>query len=78
MMITDVYKKKGERYSKKDTFDKLVNLNPKDKYNKQKAAGSIGGSVTQGYIESDGNDYKCMKDAREEVIHESNTSKKAD
>lgn len=64
MMITKVLSQKGQEISKKDTFEKLVALNPTDRYNKQKAAGSIGGSRTQGYIEVDGTNYKCTRDSK--------------
>lgn len=63
-MITKVLSQKGQEISKKDTFEKLVALNPKDRYNKQKAAGSIGGSRTHRYIEVDGTNYKCTRDSK--------------
>lgn len=63
-MITHVFDKKGQRLSKQDTFNRLVTLYPNDKYKKQKAAGSIGGSVTHHYIQSNGSDYECMRDLR--------------
>lgn len=64
-MITYVLNRKGQRLSKKDTFDKLVALNPNDKYKKQKAAGSMGGSVTNNFIKSSGSDYECMRDLKD-------------
>lgn len=64
MMITKVLSKKGQEISKRETFENLVALNPTDKYNKQKAAGSIGGSRTQGYIEVNGINYKCIRNSK--------------
>lgn len=49
-MITHVFKKKGDTKSVADAFINLVNLNPNDKYKKQKASGSLGGSIASGFL----------------------------
>jgi hypothetical protein len=62
MMITEVLAEKGEKKSKKDTFDRLVELNPNDPYKRQKAAASIGGSKNSGYLVEDDDSYTCTRD----------------
>ena len=62
-MITKVLDKKNQTKSKKDVFDELLGLYPNDPYAKQKAAGAVGGSVTQNYIEEQGVNYRCTRDA---------------
>jgi len=61
MMITQVFTTKGQIESIADAYKKLIALNPTDKYNKQKAAGSLGGSSRSHYIERQNNQYKRMK-----------------
>ena len=67
MVITKVFDKKNQVKSKAYTFEELVKLNPNDQYTKQKAAGSIGGSRTHGYLETKGSDYRCTRDQKREV-----------
>lgn len=64
MMITKIISKKDQKMDKKEIFDKLTALNPNDPYRKKKAAGSLGGSKTHGYLADDGNDYRCTRDAK--------------
>ena len=60
-MITRVFNTKGQVESIADAYTKLVKLNPTDKYNKQKAAGSLGGSSRSGFIELQNNQYTRMR-----------------
>lgn len=64
MMITRIVNKKGQQKDKTTVFDELVKIDPNDKYGEQKAAGSIGGSVTNGYIVNKGEVYECTRDAK--------------
>ncbi len=57
-MITNVFKRNNEVQSLNDAFTALVNLNPNDKYKKQKAAGSLGGSCTSGFLKRQGKTYQ--------------------
>jgi len=50
-MITRVFTTMGHTESIADAYTKLIALNPTDKYNKQKAAGSLGGASRSGFIE---------------------------
>lgn len=63
-MITEVFTKKGQIKSKKDTFYELVKLNANDIYKRQKAGASIGGSITSGYIEAVDSSYRCTRDPK--------------
>lgn len=56
-MITNVFAQKGQSKSVIDAFTDLVNLNPTDKYKKQKAAGSLGGSSTSKFLSRQGQVY---------------------
>lgn len=56
-MITKVFTQKGQSKTIRDSFTALVNLNPNDKYKKQKAAGSLGGSSTSGFLSRQGKVY---------------------
>ena len=56
--------KKGQEITKEKLMSELKGLNPDDKYKKQKAAGSIGGSVAHDYLKREGNQYVCQRDAK--------------
>ena len=43
-MITNILTQEGQTKSVRDAFTALININPTDKYKKQKAAGFLGGS----------------------------------
>jgi len=60
-MITRVFTTKGQVESIADAYAKLIELNPTDKYNKQKAAGSLGGSSRSCFIERQNNQYTRMR-----------------
>lgn len=49
-MITQVFTHSGETKTVASAYTQLVNLNPTDKYNNQKAAGSLGGASRWGFI----------------------------
>lgn len=68
MMIRKVFSQKGQELKKRETYEKLVALNSEDKFKKQKAAGSIGGSRTQGYIEVSDLNYKCTRDSTKSIV----------
>lgn len=61
VMITRVFTKKGQAESIADAYTRLIELNPTDKYNKQKAAGSLGGSSRSRFIERQNNQYTRMR-----------------
>lgn len=56
-MITNVFTKKGQSRTVYDAFTCLANLNPNDKFKKQKAAGSLGGASNSGFITRQGKLY---------------------
>ncbi len=56
-MITNVFTQKGQSETVKDAFTALINLNPNDKYKKQKAAGSLGGSSNSKFLSRQGKTY---------------------
>jgi len=56
-MITAVFKYKGQTMTVAEAFRALIALNPTDKYNKQKAAGSLGGAMNSGFLKRYGNTY---------------------
>lgn len=60
-MIGQVLFGKGNKLEKKDTYMKLLNLNPNDPYAREKALGSIGGAVTSHYIVAKGGYYICQR-----------------
>jgi len=60
-MITRIFTKKGQVESKADAYTKLIALNPTDKYTKQKAAGSLGGSSRSHFIERQNDQYTRMR-----------------
>jgi|LSQX01.1.fsa_nt_gb hypothetical protein len=49
-MITQVFTIKNQRETIPNAYKKLIALNPTDKYNKKKAAGSLGGASRWGFI----------------------------
>lgn len=49
-MITRVFTIKNQKETITNAYGKLIALNPTDKYNKQKAAGSLGGASRWGFI----------------------------
>lgn len=57
MMITRVFTTKGHTESLADAYTKLIALNPTDKYNKQKAAGSLGGALRSHFIKRQNHQY---------------------
>lgn len=56
-MITKVFTKKGQSRTVYDAFTCLMNLNPNDKFKKQKAAGSLGGASNSGFLARQGKLY---------------------
>lgn len=50
VMITRVFTFKNQKETIQNAYVKLINLNPTDKYNKQKAAGALGGASRWGFI----------------------------
>ena len=60
-MMPQVMTHTGEQKDKHIVYSELVSLNPNDPYRKQKASGSIGGSVTNRYIQSVGSTYVRRK-----------------
>lgn len=56
-MVTQVFTRKGDTKSIADAYVRLANLNPNDPYNKQKAAGSLGGSSASGFLKKEGRTY---------------------
>jgi len=49
-MITRVFTIKNQKETIPNAYEKLIALNPMDKYNKQKTAGSLGGASRWGFI----------------------------
>lgn len=49
-MITRVFTTKSQKETIPNAYEKLIALNPTDKYSKQKAAGSLGGASRWGFI----------------------------
>lgn len=65
MLITKIFKNKGEKLTKEETYDRLVNLmSPESKYKEQKALGAIGSAISHGYIKECGKYYICTRDSQ--------------
>lgn len=60
-MITQVFKTKNQTETIDSAYKQLIALNPTDKYNKQKAAGSLGGSSRSRFIERKNDQYTRMR-----------------
>ena len=60
-MITQVFKAKNQTETIASAYTNLIALNPTDKYIKQKAAGSLGGSSRSRFIERNNGQYKRMR-----------------
>lgn len=61
-MINRVFTRVGQKISIADTYRDLQNLIPNDPYKAQKAAGSIGGAVKNGFIKLNSNGmYERMR-----------------
>lgn len=60
-MITKVFIHPGETKTVASAYTQLMNLNPTDKYNKQKAAGSLGGASRWGFIALTNGAWERMK-----------------
>ena len=56
-MITQVFTVKNQTETISSAYTKLIALNPTDKYIKQKAAGSLGGSSHSHFIERNNGQY---------------------
>lgn len=56
-MITNVFTQKEQSKSASEAFSELINLNPSDKYKKQKAAGSLGGASNSKFLCREGKTY---------------------
>ena len=52
-MITRVFTTKGMTLSVANAYTSLIALNPGDPFASEKAAGSLGGSASHGFIEFD-------------------------
>jgi hypothetical protein len=61
MLITRVFTYKGQKETAQNAYEKLIALNPTDKYNKQKAAGALGGAARWGFIVFTSGVWKRMR-----------------
>lgn len=60
-MIEQVFTAKDQTDTVTSAYKKLLDLNPNDKYIKQKAAGSLGGASRSRFIKRENNQYKRIK-----------------
>lgn len=61
IMISQIFTHRSHKESIRSAYSKLIDLNPKDPYNKQKAAGSLGGASRHGFIVRSNGDYVRVK-----------------
>lgn len=60
-MIVQVFTAINQTDTVVSAYKKLIELNPNDKYNKQKAAGSLGGASRFRFIKRENNQYTRIR-----------------
>ena len=61
IMISQIFTNRSHKESLRTAYSKLIDLNPNDPYNKQKAAGALGGASRHGFIVRFNGDYVRVK-----------------